>query len=108
MKLSKELLKLSSSISKQKHKLYIVGGYVRDSLLGLENDDIDIVSDIPLEKLLEICKELKIKTTNINKTFGTLQLTYGKEKFEFTRLRLDQYPEDGSHKPSQVSFTDDL
>lgn len=108
MKLSKELLELSSSISKQKHKLYIVGGYVRDSLLGLENDDIDIVSDIPLEKLLEICKELKIKTTNINKTFGTLQLTYGKEKFEFTRLRLDQYPEDGSHKPSQVSFTDDV
>ncbi len=38
----------------QKHgEGYVVGGYVRDSLLGLEPKDCDFVTNLSYEKLLE-------------------------------------------------------
>jgi len=60
MEVCKELKLLSEEFNKHGHKLYIVGGYVRNALLGLPSDDIDITSSLPVDELSKICKQLKI------------------------------------------------
>ena len=36
------------------HRVYFVGGYVRDRLLGRETSDIDLCTDAPPARLLEL------------------------------------------------------
>lgn len=108
MEVCEELLTLSKQFNNKGFKLYIVGGYVRDSLLGLVNKDIDICSSMPCEDVLKICKKLKIKTTNINSHLGTIQLSYNSHKFEYTRFRQESYSKLGSHNPDDISFVDNI
>lgn len=106
MKVSSNLKKLAKEFSKQNHHLYIVGGFVRDNLLGLEPSDIDITSSMPLEKVEDICKSLNFKCDIINKHLGTLLISTPKEKYEYTRFRKESYM--GGHSPKDVEFVDDI
>ena len=108
MEVCKELIKLAKEVRSKKATLYIVGGYVRDSILGLSNSDIDITSSLSQEDLLAICSKLKIKTHNINKHLGTLQLVFNDIKFEYTRFRQESYLKRGTHTPDKVEFVDDI
>lgn len=108
MELCEELITLSKEFNKKGHPLYIVGGFVRDNLLGIDSTDIDICSSAPVEIVLDICKKLKIKTALINKTLGTIQLTYKTKKFEYTRFRQESYSSHGTHSPDTVHFVDDI
>ncbi len=108
MEVLEELLTLSKEFNSKGHKLYIVGGYVRDSLLGLHNEDIDICSSMPCEDVMKLCKKLKIKTANINSHLGTIQLSYNNHKFEYTRFRQESYSKLGAHSPDSVSFVSDI
>ena len=38
-------LKLLSELTSRSYKAYIVGGFVRDHLLGIESNDIDITTN---------------------------------------------------------------
>ena len=38
------------------YEAYVVGGYVRDYLLGIETDDIDICTNAPINKITEMFK----------------------------------------------------
>ena len=108
MELCEELITLSKEFNKKGHPLYIVGGFVRDSLLGQVSPDIDICSSMPVDLVVDICKKLKIKTTLINKTLGTIQLTYKTKQFEYTRFRQESYSAHGTHNPDSVSFVEDI
>ena len=35
------------------YEAYVVGGYVRDYLLGIETDDIDICTNAPINKIID-------------------------------------------------------
>ena len=106
MEISKGLKKLANGFAKQDFHLYIVGGFVRDILLGLNPKDIDIASNMPIDKVMEICSTLKFDCKIINKTLGTLQIKNSKECFEYTRFRTESYT--SGHSPSSVKFVDDL
>ena len=108
MEVCEELLTLSKEFNKNGYKLYIVGGYVRDNLLGITSTDIDICSSMPVDMVLDICKKLKIKSTSINKTLGTIQLTYKTKQFEYTRFRQESYSSHGTHSPDSISFVDNI
>lgn len=108
MEVCKELVRLAKEVEKKGATLYLVGGYVRDSILGLKNTDIDITSSLSEESIIEICSKLNIKTNNINKHLGTIQLIYNNIRFEYTRFRKESYPLDGSHTPSNVEFVTDI
>lgn len=98
--------------NKQYHiNLYIVGGYVRDKLLGLENDDIDFTCDImkgsQVVKLLdEYIKTIKNVTfanyeccyindninANTNISAGSIKNLFVKDScFDFINLRKEIY-----------------
>ena len=106
MEISKSLQKLANRFAKQGFHLYIVGGFVRDTLLGLNPTDIDISSNMSIESVINICKTLKFDCKIINKTLGTLQIKSTKESFEYTRFRIDSYG--NGHTPTSVEFVDDI
>lgn len=106
MEISKNLESLSNSFKKVNYQLYIVGGFVRDSLLGFNPTDIDISSNAPIEVVLEICNKHNFVCKVINKTLGTLQISKGSDTFEYTRFRVDSYGT--GHTPKSVTFVDDI
>lgn len=68
-------------------KGYIVGGYVRDYLLGLIPKDCDFCTDIDYSKLKDIFKDYSPK--EIGKAFGIIQIVYKGKSYEIAKLRRD-------------------
>lgn len=108
MNIDKNIHRLAELFKENGYTLYIVGGFVRDSLLGKENTDIDITSNMPYEKVLEICKKNKIKCIPVNKTLGTLHIATNDTTLEYTQFRHESYNIKGAHSPSSVEFVDDI
>lgn len=82
---------------------YVVGGCVRDSLLGREPQDWDITTSATPEQI----KALFPRTVDTGLKHGTVTVLYGGEGFEVTTYRIDGKYEDGRH-PSEVTFTPNL
>lgn len=88
--------------------LYVVGGYVRNKLLDLPANDVDIASSVAID---EVAKRLEgtnysVKVKNL-KT-GSLLISFGNENFEYTAFRTEIYGNDGSHTPTRVENTKDI
>lgn len=85
------------------HEAYIVGGCVRDSLLGRIPGDWDITtSALPQE-----VKGLFRRTVDTGIQHGTVTVMDGNEGYEVTTYRLDGAYEDSRH-PVNVEFTRSL
>lgn len=89
---------------------YIVGGYVRDAILGRPNSDVDIVTvGSGIELAREVAKQLGGMRVAYYKNFGTAQLRYHSLEVEFVGARRESYRRD-SRKPIVENGTlpDDL
>lgn len=85
------------------YEAYIVGGCVRDMLLGREPGDWDITSSA----LPGQVKELFRRTVDTGIQHGTVTVMIGSTGYEVTTYRVDGEYQDGRH-PSSVSFTPNL
>lgn len=105
LKISDSLKKLATALDS---RLYIVGGYIRNAILGVNSDDIDICSPYTSEQVQEKCKEIGLKTKIINAKLGTLLITANNgENYEYTPFRKENYIK-GNHLPESVEFVDDI
>lgn len=88
---------------------YVVGGCVRDSLLGLEPHDWDICTNATPNEVLETFarRNVKIIETGIKHGTVTVCLDGAGEQYEITTFRIDGKYSDGRH-PDSVSFTPNL
>lgn len=88
--------------------LYVVGGYVRNKILGLSCDDIDITSSVDVEEVSKRLKgsEFSVKIKNLK--FGTILITSGKVSFEYTAFRREVYADNGGHCPIRVEKAEKL
>ena len=59
MEIKSSLKNLAKLFRDEGYTLYIVGGYVRDMLLNFDNNDIDITSNMPYEKVIDIINDMK-------------------------------------------------
>ncbi|MCR4617973.1 MAG: CCA tRNA nucleotidyltransferase [Lachnospiraceae bacterium] len=82
---------------------YVVGGCVRDSILGRVPQDWDITTSADPYRV----KELFRRTVDTGLQHGTVTVMLGDEGFEVTTYRLDGIYEDGRH-PKEVTFTREL
>ena len=89
--------------------LYIVGGFVRDAVAKIENanHDIDICAPADAGKFCEIAIMCGAHIGGVYKNTGTVKLGFGKEEYEFTSFRSDEYVR-GEHIPVKTFFTDDI
>ena len=85
------------------YEAYVVGGCVRDSVLGREPQDWDITTSAKPEQV----KELFPRTIDTGLQHGTVTVMQDKEGFEVTTYRIDGKYEDSRH-PREVIFTPDL
>jgi len=77
---------------------YIVGGGIRDMLLGNNPDDYDVVTEATPDKVLELFKDCKVK--QVGKSFGVILV----EGYEVATFRHDRYKD----SKCIVSFADTI
>ncbi|HEX3706478.1 MAG TPA: CCA tRNA nucleotidyltransferase [Mycobacteriales bacterium] len=103
MRLSSVTDPLAGHFAASGHALYLVGGPVRDALLGRQTADLDFTTDARPDRVLEIVTSLgPTWTTGI--AFGTVGVQIGSHRCEITTFRSDNY-DPASRKP-QVKFGD--
>jgi tRNA nucleotidyltransferase (CCA-adding enzyme) len=85
------------------YEAYVVGGCVRDSILGRIPEDWDITTSAKPEEM----KRYFRRTVDTGIQHGTVTVMLGEEGFEVTTYRIDGIYEDSRH-PKEVSFTSDL
>src|ERR1700724_3638859 len=66
------------------HELALVGGPVRDVLLGQQPSDFDLTTDATPEQVLQMTNRWADKTWTIGIAFGTVGLRKGNLVFEIT------------------------
>jgi len=81
-----------------------VGGAVRDDLLGLPVNDIDLATRIPPDEVIRRLEKAKIKAVPTGIDHGTVTAVSDGHPFEITTLRRD-VSTDG--RRATVAFTDD-
>lgn len=84
---------------------YIVGGSLRDALMGREPNDWDITTAATPDRMLEIFGESGFKTIPTGLAHGTVTVLCDGEPIECTTYRVDGAYTDARH-PDSVRFTD--
>jgi len=107
MKIAKILIEISNRLAKKGAKALLVGGSVRDSLLGLKPKDYDIeVYGLELEELKKLLSEYGT-VSQVGKSFGVLKLSYKKEVYDFSLPRVEKKIAKG-HRGFEVSVDKNL
>lgn len=73
-------------------KIYLVGGAVRDELLGIKSKDLDyVVTKITLPELAQKLKDILpgSKVNEVGESFGIIKLSLGSEEYDFAIPRSD-------------------
>lgn len=83
----------------------VVGGAVRDALLGIKSPDIDIATEMLPDDIYNLFLSKGYKTVPTGINHGTVSVFCGEVKFEITTLRKD-IKTYGRH--AEVKFTDDF
>jgi len=101
------ILALAGKLADQeKMEAYVVGGFVRDLIMGNPLNDIDIMTvgeGIPFAR--KLADELGVKKIVPFKRFGTAMIPYQKIQIEVATARTESY-DDNSRKPSKIIYTD--
>lgn len=105
--LEAEVGDLARCFAREGHSFYLVGGRVRDAMLGLPLDnDIDVTSDARPEQIKPILEEWAGDVREQGARFGTVAATRDGIEVEVTTFRSETYVSD-SRKPD-VQFSDDV
>ncbi len=95
--------KIITTLENAGYEAYIVGGCVRDSILGKEPEDWDITTSAAPDKV----KELFRRTVDTGIKHGTVTVMFGREGYEVTTYRVDGTYSD-HRRPDKVEFTASL
>ncbi|MEN2258221.1 CCA tRNA nucleotidyltransferase [Paraclostridium benzoelyticum] len=87
------------------YEAYIVGGCVRDSIVGIKPNDYDITTNAKPEDTIRIFKNYRVIETGIK--HGTITLIKNKNEYEITTYRIDGTYND-NRRPESVEFTSDI
>ncbi|MCL1600086.1 MAG: CCA tRNA nucleotidyltransferase [Actinomycetia bacterium] len=104
--MSDDVGELAALFGTEGHVLYLVGGSVRDALLGRDNDDLDFTTDARPDDIERIGAGWASSVYLAGKAFGTIGLVKNQHIYEITTFRSEMYRDD-SRKPV-VSFGDDI
>ena len=97
---SSDILKIEQALNGQ---MCLVGGCVRDYLIGKNPDDIDIATPVLPKDVLKLLKENNIKVRPISLRHGVVLAEIGQKSYEITTLRQDIYTSTGQERISFIS-----
>ncbi len=87
------------------YEAYVVGGCVRDSLLGRQPNDWDITTSALPQEIITVFSDCRVIPTGIQ--HGTVTVLMDGKSLEITTYRVDGEYSDNRH-PDKVSFTRNL
>lgn len=85
--------------------IYVVGGYTRNHFAGLGETDIDLAGPI-VATALGIEPSYRVRTVNYR--LGTALIKCGRDEYEYTPFRTENYAPGGGHTPEAVYFTTEI
>ncbi|GAB3009750.1 CCA tRNA nucleotidyltransferase [Mycobacterium bourgelatii] len=100
------LSELGSAFAAAGHELYLVGGSVRDALLGRLSPDLDFTTDARPEQVQKIVRSWADAIWETGIEFGTVGVGKGENRLEITTFRADTY--DQVSRNPEVQFGDRL
>ena len=101
--LPQEVLHIIQTLNDNGFEAYVVGGCVRDSILGRKPYDWDITTNA----LPDAVKSLFNKTIDTGLKHGTISVMLNNKLFEVTTYRIDGYYAD-NRRPESVEFTSSI
>ncbi|MGM0436003.1 MAG: CCA tRNA nucleotidyltransferase [Bacillota bacterium] len=102
-KLHENGMKILKTLNAASFEAYFVGGYVRDTLLGLPTKDIDITTNARPSDIKALFK----KVVPTGAAFGTMSVILDGRGFEITTYRKETVYDNHRH-PSSIDFADTL
>lgn len=101
--MNKIIVDILSKIEESGYEAYIVGGYVRDKVLGMDATDIDICTNAKVFEIMEILKEYQ----PVSGSYGAVKFMVNKYKFDITTYRKDvKY--NGDRRNVEVIYVNNL
>ncbi|MDD7352327.1 MAG: HD domain-containing protein [Peptoniphilaceae bacterium] len=101
----KDVLFILNKLNEEGFDAYIVGGCVRDKLLGIVPHDYDITTSAKPDEIKKVFKDFK--TVLVGEEFGTVGIIIDKTIYEVTTFRIDgKYL--NFRKPEKVTFSKNL
>lgn len=97
---------LSTAFDEAGYEFALVGGPVRDAMLGRQLKDLDFTTSARPEEIEAVLAPIADATWDVGRAFGTIAARVAGEDVEITTYRADAYETD-SRKP-QVAFGDSL
>lgn len=98
-----QALEICKVLSREGYQSFLVGGCVRDLLLGINPKDWDICTDALPAKIMEIFP----KNYPTGLKHGTITVVMGKDHFEITTFRIEGEYKDG-RRPEEVFFVTEI
>ena len=92
------LLKTAGEIAeKENSKLFLIGGMIRDLMIGRDNYDLDLVLEGDLKEFLNHFSEKIDAKINFNEQFGTASINFNsKFSIDFATSRKEEYLQSGA------------
>jgi len=87
-------------------QFYLVGGAVRDKLLGRATQDLDFATECPPEEIRARVEPWADSVWLVGEKFGTIGLEKGGIRAEITTFRADEY--DGQDRHPKVTYGHDI
>ncbi|MGO4301849.1 CCA tRNA nucleotidyltransferase [Leifsonia sp. RAF41] len=103
---TRSVARLADAFEAAGHELALVGGPVRDALLGRLVHDLDFTTDARPDDILKIVAPIADAVWDVGRQYGTIGARLGDDTVEITTYRSDSY--DGTTRKPEVEFGDSL
>ena len=105
------LLAVARVFERAGEPVYLVGGAVRNPLMGLPLSDVDVCGPARPERVMALCEGTEVRAVLRAAHFGTVELHVtdadgARHMAEYTTFREDSYR--CGHRPDAVRFTTDI
>jgi poly(A) polymerase len=100
------VMDLAEHFEKASHELYLVGGPVRDALLGRPHADLDFATDATPDETLALVEPLADSLWLQGREFGTVGAEIAGLHMEITTFRTERYQPSSRHP--EVTFASDI
>lgn len=101
-----DIKEIKNVFVKNGHKLYVIGGAVRDALLNKIPKDYDLATDAVPDKVEEMMAKAGFKTLPTGKAFGVINVFTDQGEYEIATFRGETYSDNDKRRPENVFFTD--
>jgi tRNA nucleotidyltransferase/poly(A) polymerase len=103
MPIPSDIKQIKDVFVKNGYKLYVVGGAVRDAILGKTPKDYDLATDANPDAVEKMMQKAGLKTLPTGKAFGVINVFTDQDEYEIATFREDI---GSGRRPDAVSFTD--